>query len=328
MSAPDADPELDELESQSGLGKGLSSIISELADIGGDEADAPRGGRAALLGAHDEPAEAPAGGEADIGDVPESLPHQDRRGEPRPEVRGVRELRDDLIHALLDGLSGTMKPGLCAYLHHAPPDDDRFFCLQPSLDELGAQRIHDIVIALHHHVADPADDPAFDVAGFSGTTVATAGRNAMGLYVVARDEGLSASEVEVVDRFCRSFGRAVHQLDGGESTPTDATLMKVDVHAARDSTLAQVEVHTGDAIRTGSGRAATRVEAITRAVIVASGQSVTFRYASEAAHAGEHAAVVLLEGAAAAVSLGSARSLRGPGFATAEAALRALEGLS
>jgi hypothetical protein len=70
------------------------------------------------------------------------------------------------------------------------------------------------------------------------------------------------------------------------------------------------------------------VEAITRAVLVAAGRSVTFRYASEVAHEGQHAAVVLLEGRDHAVSLGSSLSPEPGGVATAQAAIRALDGLA
>jgi hypothetical protein len=145
---------------------------------------------------------------------------------------------------------------------------------------------------------------------------------------VGRRSGLTDAEREVASRFCRSFGRAVHQLDAGSSPePADRGPLGIVVHRARDSVRAEVELRVGDQIRTGHGRAATRVEAITRAVIVATGRPVTFRYASEAAHDGEHAAVVLLEGRDNAVSLGSAVAAEPDGSATARAALRALDGL-
>ncbi|MET0149555.1 MAG: hypothetical protein ABW310_10415, partial [Acidimicrobiales bacterium] len=66
----------------------------------------------------------------------------------------------------------------------------------------------------------------------------------------------------------------------------------------------------------------------TRAVLVATGSHVLFRYASEVDHEGEHAAVVLLEGGDQAVSLGSARNPGSSGVATAQAAIRALDGLA
>jgi hypothetical protein len=120
----------------------------------------------------------------------------------------------------------------------------------------------------------------------------------------------------------------VHQLDAG-ATPEPAVTAPpaIVVHRGRDSVRAEVELRVGDQIRTGLGRAATRVEAITRAVIAATGRNVAFRYASEAAHEGEHAAVVLLEGDDRAVSLGSAVGPEADGAATARAALRALDGL-
>ena len=89
-----------------------------------------------------------------------------------------------------------------------------------------------------------------------------------------------------------------------------------------------MQVRIGDQIRPGHGRAATRVEAVTRAVLVAAGHHVIFRYASEVAHEGEHAAVVLLEAGDHAVALGSALSPESGGVATAQAALRALDGLT
>jgi hypothetical protein len=109
---------------------------------------------------------------------------------------------------------------------------------------------------------------------------------------------------------------------------TLATPVLVRAHRSRDSVLAEVEVRLGDQIRPGHGRADTRVEAITRAVLVAAGRHVTFRYASEVAHEGEHAAVVLLESTDHAVSLGSALSPDAGGVATAQAAIRALDGLA
>jgi hypothetical protein len=146
---------------------------------------------------------------------------------------------------------------------------------------------------------------------------------------VARVEEITGPEREVAARFCRSFGRAVHQLDGAASPATTiATPVYVEAHRSRDSVLAEVQVRIGDQVRPGHGRADTQVEAITRAVLVAAGRHLMFRYASEVAHEGEHAAVVLLEGGDHAVSLGSALSPESGGVATAQAAIRALDGLA
>lgn len=62
-------------------------------------------------------------------------------------------------------------------------------------------------------------------------------------------------------------------------------------------------------------------------MLAATGRVVRFRYASEVAHEGEHAAVVLVEGPDHPVALGSARTREGGGVATALAAVRALDGL-
>ena len=159
--------------------------------------------------------------------------------------------------------------------------------------------------------------------------MATVGAGSRGLWAVARVEGITPQEREVTARFCRSFGRAVHQLDGAASPATTvATPVYVEAHRSRDSVLAEVQVRIGDQVRPGHGRADTQVEAVTRAVLVATGSHVLFRYASEVDHEGEHAAVVLLEGGDHAVSLGSALNPGSGGVATAQAAIRALDGLA
>jgi hypothetical protein len=246
-----------------------------------------------------------------------------------PAPSAVRKLRDDLVGALLDGLANTMALDLCAYLHEGPGEEPQLFLQAPSLDAIGPARAFSLLDGLRRQLLSGRADPELRLAGFEGVSVATLGDGSRGVWAVARAEGISVPEQEVATRFCRSFGRAVHQLDGAASpTTTLATPVLVRAHRSRDSVLAEVEVRLGDQIRPGHGRADTRVEAITRAVLVAAGRHVTFRYASEVAHEGEHAAVVLLESTDHAVSLGSALSPDAGGVATAQAAIRALDGLA
>jgi hypothetical protein len=327
----DLDTELDDTEEQSGLGRGLAAIIPTLADLDHPEPKRRRGRRRsgveALLGAAAPPPE-----------LDEPAADEPEPAAPAPEVdapvhvpapSAVRKLRDDLVGALLDGLANTMALDLCAYLHEGPGEDPHLFLQAPSLDGIGADRAYALLDALRRSLEAGTSEPDFAAADLRGLTVATLGDGSRGVWAVGRGEGISAAEREVATRFCRSFGRAVHQLDGAAS-PTTMLAMPVQVraHAARDSVLAEVEIRLGDQIRPGHGRADTRVEAITRAVLVAAGRHVLFRYASEVAHDGEHAAVVLLEGRDHAVSLGSALSPEPGGVATAQAAIRALDGLA
>jgi hypothetical protein len=308
----------DDLEPQSGLGRGLAAIIPTLADL-----DAPparpkrrprRSGAEALLGALVEEPAAPA-------DDPEAV-HV-------PPPSAVRKLRDDLVGALLDGLANTMALDLCAYLHAAAGEAPHLFLQAPSLDAIGPDRAYTLFDTLRVDLEAGRSDPDLATAGFHGVSVATVGDGSRGLWALARVDDVSVEEREVASRFCRSFGRAVHQLDGTAApTNTLATPARVQAHRGIDTVLAEVEVRIGDQIRPGQGRAGTRVEAITRAVLVAAGRSVTFRYASEVAHEGQHAAVVLLEGRDHAVSLGSSLSPEPGGVATAQAAIRALDGLA
>ena len=197
------------------------------------------------------------------------------------------------------------------------------------MDRIGAARTYALFDGLRVDIEAGGPDAAFHAAGFRGVTVATVGAGSRGLWAVARVEGITSPEREVAARFCRSFGRAVHQLDGAASPATTiATPVYVEAHRSRDSVLAEVQVRIGDQVRPGHGRADTQVEAVTRAVLVATGSHVLFRYASEVDHEGEHAAVVLLEGGDHAVSLGSALNPGSGGVATAQAAIRALDGLA
>jgi len=255
--------------------------------------------------------------------------------EPDPEVvhvpapSAVRKLRDDLVGALLDGLANTMALDLCAYLHQGPGEDPLLFMKSPALEGIGPERAYTLFDALRVDLEAGRSEAEFAAAGFRGVAVATVGDGSRGLWAVARTEDITTPEREVASRFCRSFGRAVHQLDGAAAPAnTIARPLRVEVHRSRDSVLAEVQVRIGDQIRPGHGRAATRVEAITRAVLVAAGHHVIFRYASEVAHEGERAAVVLLEAGDHAVALGSALSPESGGVATAQAALRALDGLT
>jgi hypothetical protein len=317
----------DELEQQSGLGRGLAAIIPTLADL-----DAPpvrprrrarRSGAEALLGALvDEPDPVP---EPEPEPEPEAAPH-----EPHvPAPSAVRKLRDDLVGALLDGLANTMALDLCAYLHEGRGEAPHLFLQSPSLDAIGADRAYTLFDTLRVDLEAGRSDTNLVTAGFHGVSVATMGDGSRGLWALARVEDVSVPEREVATRFCRSFGRAVHQLDGTAApTTTLATPARVQAHRGIDTVLAEVEVRIGDQIRPGQGRAGTRVEAITRAVLVAADRAVTFRYASEVAHEGQHAAVVLLEGRDNAVSLGSSLTPEAGGVATAQAAIRALDGLA
>jgi len=327
LGAPD-DDEHDELERKEGLGRGLAAIIPTLADL---EAPAPtkrrgrrRGGVAALLGTAEGERRASAAETA--GEAP-AEPEPEPVHVPAPSA--VRKLRDDLVGALLDGLANTMALDLCAYLHEGPGEEPHLFLQSPSLDAIGPERAYRLLDRLRQGLEQGSSDLALDVAGFQGVSVATHGDGSRGLWAVARVDDINVAEREVASRFCRSFGRAVHQLDGAAApTTTLATPVRVQAHKGLDSVLAEVEVRIGDQIRPGHGRAGTRVEAITRAVLVAAGRHVTFRYASEVAHAGEHAAVVLLEGQDHAVALGSSLSAEPGGVATAQAAIRALDGLA
>ncbi|HEY5886581.1 MAG TPA: hypothetical protein VIT24_02585 [Acidimicrobiales bacterium] len=329
---PDADG--DDVEVHSGLGRGLAAIIPTLA---ADLDTSPRtrrrlrrrGGVAALLGRAVEdhgppPVESPQPG-ADVVAPTEPAPVHG------PAPSAVRKLRDDLVGALLDGLANTMALDLCAYLHEGPGEEPHLFLQSPSMDRIGATRTYALFGGLRVDLEAGRSEAAFDAAGFRGVSVATVGAGSRGLWAVARVEDVTAPEREVAARFCRSFGRAVHQLDGAASPGTTsaiATPVYVEAHRSRDSVLAEVQVRIGDQVRPGHGRADTQVEAITRAVLVAAGRHLMFRYASEVAHEGEHAAVVLLEGGDHAVSLGSALSPESGGVATAQAAIRALDGLA
>ena len=270
---------------------------------------------------------APAVVAADVAVEAESEPDPEVVHVPAPSA--VRKLRDDLVGALLDGLANTMALDLCAYLHQGPGEDPLLFMKSPALEGIGAERAYTLFDALRVDLEAGRSEPEFAAAGFRGVAVATVGDGSRGLWAVARTEDITIPEREVASRFCRSFGRAVHQLDGAAAPAnTIARPLRVEVHRSRDSVLAEVQVRIGDQIRPGHGRAATRVEAVTRAVLVAAGHHVIFRYASEVAHEGEHAAVVLLEAGDHAVALGSALSPESGGVATAQAALRALDGLT
>ncbi|HYF47569.1 MAG TPA: hypothetical protein VD926_15245 [Acidimicrobiales bacterium] len=318
-----ADDEPEDLDRREGLGRGLAAIIPTLADL-----DAPtprtrrsrrRGGVAALLGTAEPEAPEATGDEVPSATEPSHV----------PAPSAVRKLRDDLVGALLDGLANTMALDLCAYLHEGPGEEPHLFLQSPSLDAIGPERAYRLLDHLRQGLEQGRSDLALEAAGFQGSSVATHGDGSRGLWAVARVDDITIAEREVASRFCRSFGRAVHQLDGAAApTTTLATPVRVQAHRGLDTVLAEVEVRIGDQIRPGHGRAGTRVEAITRAVLVAAGRHVTFRYASEVAHAGEHAAVVLLEGQDHAVALGSSLSAEPGGVATAQAAIRALDGLA
>ncbi|MEL7207421.1 MAG: hypothetical protein AAGK32_04175 [Actinomycetota bacterium] len=119
----------------------------------------------------------------------------------------------------------------------------------------------------------------------------------------------------------------MHQLAGEHLDGADGDQVLVEIHEARDSLLARVRLPDGIAAQPGSGRASTRVEAVTRAVVDGLGSDAVFRYASEVAHGGEHAGVVLLEGPDGSVGLGSAVTRSTGAVATANAARRAVEAL-
>lgn len=326
-----AEADDEEVETPSGLGKGLSAIIPQLSGL----ADEPRsrrtgGGIASLIpGLPDAPTDADAG-------VDGPAPTSASPPEPAPaevaaatrDAGAVRQLRNDLIRALLDGLANTMRLDLCGYVHTESDAEPELFLRAPALATLGPQRAWTLFAALRDAAARERSDMAFDVAGLRGVLLATGGSRSTGVFVLARFDDLTDRERVVAERFCTSFGRAVHQLAGDRLSGAGSEGLVVEIHEARDSILARVQVEADGVFRPGSGRAATRVEAVTRAVLDAGEVDAVFRYASEVSHGGEHAAVVLLESPSGAVALGSAVTAEPGGRATGHAALRAATALA
>lgn len=232
------------------------------------------------------------------------------------------------MRALLDGLVNTMRLDLCAYVHAEASVEPELFLRAPALATLGPQRAWTLFRALRQAVDKERSDDQFDAAGLRGLVVATGGSQSTGVFALARVDDLTERERIVAERFCSSFGRAVHQLTGDRLTMAGDAPVTVEIHEARDSILARVLVQTDGAQRPGAGRADTRVEAVTRAVIDATGVDAVFRYASEVSHGGEHAAVVLLEATGGGVALGSAMLREAGSSATAHAAIRAAASLA
>jgi hypothetical protein len=307
----------DDLESQSGLGKGLSAIIPQLAGLDSDPGSPSASGGLASLIPGVSPA--PADGTEEESDAAALL-----------EAGAVRQLRDDLVRALLDGLVNTMRLDLCAYVHRERGVDPQLFLRTPTLATLGPDRAWALFGVLRDAIGGERAGETLAVAGLGGVLLATDGARSTGVFALARAEGLSPQEQAVAGRFCSSFGRAVHQLvaDRLSGTGAEDDTVSVEIHEARDSILARVTVDLDGRGHAGSGRADTRVEAVTRAVIDAHPSDALFRYASEVSHEGEHAAVVLMESSAGAVALGSAVTHDGGSRATAHAALRAIAGLA
>jgi hypothetical protein len=354
----DAGPDGD-LENHSGLGKGLSAIIPQLAGL--DASTRSRrssGGIASLIpGSGDDDADSVAidepadDGPADPGtestavesddpgheDGVSAESESDESADPIESVdpfvdRGrnigsVRQLRDDLIRALLDGLVNTMRLDLCAYVHVEADGEPELFLRSPALASLGPRRAWILFAALREAAAAERSDDDFHVAGMHGLVAATGGSRSTGVFALARVDGLGAEERTVSGRFCVSFGRAVHQLAGDRIRLAHTDRLGVEIHETRDSILARVQVAAGNILMPGSGRATTRVEAVTRAVLDAHGVDAVFRYASEVSHGEEHAAVVLIESPDGAVALGSALTGEAGSRATAYAARRAITAL-
>ncbi|HEY8059171.1 MAG TPA: hypothetical protein VID94_10485, partial [Acidimicrobiales bacterium] len=243
------DDERDDIEVQSGLGRGLAAIIPTLAanldtSPRTRRRQRRRGGVAALLGGPVEDQAPPPAGSQPGTDVAAPTEPTPVHG---PAPSAVRKLRDDLVGALLDGLANTMTLDLCAYLHEGPGEDPHLFLESPSMDRIGATRTYALFGGLRVDLEAGRSEAAFDAAGFRGVSVATVGAGSRGLWAVARVEDVTAPEREVAARFCRSFGRAVHQLDGAASPATTlATPVYVEAHRSRDSVLAEVQVRIGD----------------------------------------------------------------------------------
>jgi hypothetical protein len=223
-----------------------------------------------------------------------------------------------------------MRLDLCAFVHQESGREPVLFLRSPALATLGPQRAWTLFAALRDGVTRERSDESFDVAGLRGLLVATGGSRSAGLFALARVDDLTDRERAVAHRFCSSFGRAVHQLAGDRlrQAETEDRTVAVEIHEARDSILARVQLEVDGRVLPGTGRSDTRVEAVTRAVIDAHPTQPVFRYASEVSHGDEHAAVVLLESTEGAVALGSAVTQDGGGRATAHAAARAAAGLT
>jgi hypothetical protein len=365
-AGPDGD---DDLENQSGLGKGLSAIIPQLAGLDSSSRSPRSGGGIASLipdsGADEDVAataresSAGDGGPTDEGAAPTDVESEDAgaaageaedSGDVEPDdgeagggvdpdesgdplvdrgrdIGSVRQLRDDLIRALLDGLVNTMRLDLCAYVHVEVDGEPELFLRSPALSSLGPRRVWDLFAVLREAAAAERSVDDFHVAGMQGLVAATGGSGSTGIFALARVDGLGDEERAVSGRFCASFGRAVHQLAGDRIRLAHTDRLGVEVHETRDSILARVQVAAGNTLMPGTGRATTRVEAVTRAVLDAHDVDAVFRYASEVSHGEEHAAVVLLESQDGAFALGSAVTDEAGSRATAYAARRAITAL-
>ena len=162
-----------------------------------------------------------------------------------------------------------MRLDLCAYVHQEFGGEPELFLRAPALAALGPQRAWTLFAALREATTRDRSDDGFDVAGLRGLVVATGGARSTGVFALARVDDLTDRERSVAARFCSSFGRAVHQLAGDRLRAADEedTAVAVVVHEARDSILARVQVEVDGRRLPGTGRADTRVEAVTRAVL-------------------------------------------------------------
>lgn len=149
-------------EPQSGLGKGLATILADTA------AERPRrGGLSSLI-----PNASLLPDRVDDLATPPPLtlaPTLDHGGDV-----DTSDLGADLVRALLDGLGSSMPLDLCVYLHQGRTERPRLTLRSPSFASFDPSDGFELCDLLGRRLRK-GQSGGFDAAGFVGTTVATAG---------------------------------------------------------------------------------------------------------------------------------------------------------
>ena len=234
----DPDETSTRLETQSGLGRGLGRHHPDprrprrAAPAPKRRRPSPRWGRPPSSAAptSDEPTARRRRSGADASRQPVAEPAPVRPAEPAPSRRaGPRPAPRPPCASCGTTWSGrcstawpTRWPSTSAPTStQGPGEEPHLFLQSPSLDAIGPARAYALFDGLRVDLEAGRSDAEFAAAGFQGVTrgdrSATAPA-ASGPWPGPRTS--PAPEREVATRFCRSFGRAVHQLDGAAAPAT------------------------------------------------------------------------------------------------------------
>jgi len=245
---------------------------------------------------------------------------------PQPDLGRDEQILHALATRGLDQISSAADADLLAYAHVPHHDDATDILRSPSLDSLTATRAFRLFSRFDRAIASGATEDSFSFEGLIVVFLRTTGSHTSGVHFVGRKgavfDGRSLARIRASTR---SFGTICNQHSEGTPDDLPGLRLVVDITDAGTSVAVTYTDQLGQE-RSGRGMGDDASSAVVRAVLEATGSSLTYTSARENPINGTNAVLVVLS---------DERGIPHPGFvvtddellqATAIATLRAIQG--